>query len=214
MLGLFKFAAKKATKPALYFSTVAALLWFVVDIADGASDRFHMRVNQAKSSVVEPTENVMSTVTEYANKLWASIESNPGPSILAVVLFVMTVVYHKMKGRSTIAALKAGLLKEAPVDPPTPENPIIAKMHRQAIENQMLDTYEKLEKRQKALPTEIENAREALKRAESNHKKNDEAAARAAHERMKAQAYLTRLETEFIESVATLAELKTELNKA
>lgn len=211
---LLSTVAKRGTKPTLYLSTIAACLWLAVDIADGASDRFHMRANQAKTAVVEPAENVMATVTEQASKLWASIESNPGPSILAIALFAMTVVYHKMKGRSTMAALKAGLLKEAPVDPKEPENPILTKMLRQAAENQMLETYEKLEARQKALPNELQNASEGVKRAAANRQKAEEAANRAQNEHIKALAYRDRLQKEFDEGLETLVQLEAELNKA
>jgi Skp family chaperone for outer membrane proteins len=216
MLGLqtAKIAAKKATKPTLYLSTAAALLWFAVDLADGASDRFHQRVDQAKSTVVEPAESVMATVTEHASKLWASIESNPGPSILALALFSFTVIYHKMKGRSTLAALKAAALKEPPLDPKPPENPLVVKMQRQAIENQMLETYEKLERRQKDLPDEIKAASDGVKRAALNRQKAEEAAARATNEHNKALAYRDRLQKEFDDGLATLVELEQELNKA
>lgn len=212
--GLGKAVAQKTTKPALYLSLLASVAWLVIDLADGAGDRFHLRYEQAKDTVIQPAGTVAEKVNFHASKLWQSIEDNPGPSILAIALFAMTVGYHKWKGRSTVAALKAGLLKEAPIDPKPEENPLIAKMHRQAIENQMLETYDKLEARQKVLPDEIKNADEALKQATRARQKAEEAASRAVTEHLKAQAYRDRLQKEFDEGLTTLVELERELDKA
>lgn len=210
-----KAVGTKAIKPSLYFAVIMSIGWLCVDLADGASDRFHERLGQVKnSSPVRTAEDGAASVGEYASRFWASIESNPGPSILAIVLFTVTVLYHKMKGRSTLAALKAGILKEAPVDPPLPSNPIYAKMLQQAAETQMLETYEKLEARQKTLPNEIQNAAAALKQSEAAYKRAQEAASRAENGYNKDKAYLERLQKEFDDGLKTLVELEAELNKA
>ncbi len=206
-----KVAFKQGFKPSLAFGILLSAGWLIMDVTDGASDRLRLRKEQATTAIAEPADSVMVTVTDQATKLWASIESNPGPSLLALSMFALTVVYHKYKGRTIVAALKAGLLKEAPVDP---QNPLITKMIRQAAENQMLETFDKLEKRQKALPNEIANAHEGLKQAVRNKQKADEAASRAANEHIKAQSYFTRLQTEFDEGLAALVELEIELAKA
>lgn len=204
------FVMKKTTKPTLYMATALSLLWVGVDMLDGAKARFHQRVGEAKSEVVEPVENVMANVTELATKLWASIESNPGPSILALALFAFTIIYHKVKGRTTVDALKMTLLKDNPTEP---VNPVLERVRKEAIESQMLDMHERLESRQKVLPNEISNAFSRLKQAESNKLKAEQAADRADTDYIQARGYHERLVKESQEGKVALAELEVELAK-
>jgi hypothetical protein len=203
--------AKRATKPTVYVGTIAAMLWLAADVFDGASDRLNYRVSQVKDAVVEPTENTFNSVQAQCVKLWASIEANPGPSALAIGLFAFTVIYHKMKGRSTIAALKAGLLKEAPVDV---LNPVLQKAHQAAIENQLIEMYEKAEARQKALPAEIKNAEDLVRRTTAARDKAATAAEKAQNDLIRDQGYLARLQREQDEVAFTIAQVETELNRA
>lgn len=200
----------RVTKPTVYVGAAAAMLWLAVDIFDGASDRLSYRLSQVQDVVVEPAETTFNSVQVQCAKLWASVEANPGPSMLAIGLFAFTVIYHKMKGRSTIAALKAGLLKEAPVDV---LNPVLAKAQRVALENQLIEMYEASEERQKTLPDDIKNAEESVKRMIAARDKAQAAAEKAELDLIRDQGYLARLLREEDEVNLTIAQVEAELNK-
>lgn len=202
---------RKVLKPTAIVGVLAAMAFIAADIFDGANERVNQRVSQVRETVVNPAEDTMSKVQELASKLWASIEANPGPSILALSLFAFTVIYHKMKGHSTVAALKAGLLKETPE--PT-LNPILVKAQAQAIETQMYEMHDRLEARSKVLPQEIKAARQSVDRATSAHDKAVSAAQNASLALMREQGYLDRLLKEQEETEETLKQLDAELNKA
>lgn len=206
-----KLAASKATKPTIYVSLIASLMWLAVDLADGASDRFHVRMGQAKTTVVEPADQVMTKVTDLATKLWDSIESNPGPSILALALFIVTVVYHKSKGATVLAAVKAATLKTTPeVD----ENPLLVKLRREALSKQMLETFDKLEARHKELPQELSTASADLSRKERELKIASEAAERARIAYSKAVSARDKLLAEETETIATMNQIEAEFGKS
>lgn len=211
LFGLAKFAVKKAAKPSIYIALLSSVIWLGVDLADGASERFHSRFDQAKTSVVEPTEQFADKTHDVLMKLWHSIETNPGPSILAIALFVVTVIYHKRKGASALEAVKATILKTSPAEP---ENPLLAKMQQQALESQMLETHERLETRSKTLPTEIFNARGALTQRSDALNRANESQRRAQDEYNKASAYHQKLVQEQLEATSTMIELEKELAKA
>lgn len=204
-------AGYRVARPSMYAAFAGSLIWLCVDLADGASDRFHVRLEQAKAGVVDPAESAMEKTTVLVTKLWDSIESNPGPSLLALALFIITVVYHKRRGTSTVEALKATLLKTHPAEP---VNPILEKIQREALEGQMLDAFDRLEKRSRDLPDEITAAKHQLQNRESVMNKTNEAAERARNEKLKAQAYYDRLVREQAEGAAAMKELEVEMSKA
>jgi hypothetical protein len=206
-----KSLTKKSVKPTLFLATALSLLWVGIDLCDGASERFHHRVEQAQTEVSKPVTDMTEQVADVMVKFWHSIESNPGPSILAAILFVLTIVYHKIKGRSTVAAVKAAVLREPPIEQPLP-NPTLERIQRDVIENQMLETYDKLEKRQKDLPSEIENAAARVRQADSQRVRTAETADRAANEFEKAKAYHQRLLKEREDGSNLMAEIERELN--
>lgn len=201
----------KAAKPSLYAALLGSFLWLAVDLADGASDRFHTRLDQAKTSVMEPADQTFTKVMTHASKLWESIEANPGPSILAIGLFVITVIYHKRRGASTVEALKAVVLKTTPAEP---ENPVLVKIQKEALQNQMYKAYDKLSDRSKVLPEEIGTASAHVQRAEVIYNKARDAALRAEQEFNRAKELRESLLKEQADAKVTMAELEEELSKA
>lgn len=206
-----KLATAKAAKPSLYAALLGAVVWLGVDLADGASDRFHTRLEQGKTAVVEPSEAAAEKIGVMATKLWHSIEGNPGPSVLALVLFLATVIYHKRKGTSTIEALKAAVLKHPPYEP---TNPVLEKIQREALEGQMLEAFDRLEKRDKDLPFEIGNANLNLTQKEQILKRTAEIYEKAKREYDEAVIRRQKLIEERELGKVTMKELEAELAKA
>lgn len=211
LLHIAKLAGAKVAKPSLYAALLGSCIWLAVDLADGASDRFHARLDQAKTSVAEPADQTFTKVMALSSKLWGSIEENPGPSLLALALFTITVVYHKMKGASAVESLKAALLKTSPAEP---ENPVLVKVQREALKSQMFEAYEKLDTRDKALPDHIGIASAHVQRQEVEYNKAREYYLRAENEFNKAKAHRESLLKEQADGKLAMLELETELAKA
>lgn len=144
------FAARKS----LWASFFAFIIWSGIEAYDGASDRFQARYSQAKDTVVPPVESTFEKVTSIASNLWASIEANPGPSLLALGIFAFTIIYHKMSGKSLKEAFATTLIHAAPAKPT-----IIQKAEQELLQERLLNKETELEQLISNLPQQINNAK-------------------------------------------------------
>lgn len=157
---MLRYVARAATstlkwggKKSMWAGLVAFALWSCIEMYDGAHDRLQTRYVQAKEAVVPPAENTYEKVTAIAEKLWASIEENPGPSILALSLFIMTVLYHKYHGKDLKTALLSTITHATAPSPPEPR--IIIKAQQDLMFKFLTDSEKELEEKIGKLPDEI-----------------------------------------------------------
>jgi hypothetical protein len=149
---------------------------------------------------------------------WEGIRANPVPVSLAAGTFLLTVIYHKAKGKSLRESLEVAATRVTVVNVPKVgdgdgENPVVARAKARATRAQLLADQIGLQNRQKKLPEELRNAekdacytQQAL--ADAERRLTDR---RAAHEN--AVAKLETLQKEHDAGTAELAEIDVELKK-
>ncbi len=180
--------AKWGGKKSMWAGLVAFVGWSAIEMYDGAHDRLQSRYVQAKDAVVPPAESTYDKVATQADKLWTSIEDNPGPSLLALAVFALTIVYHKMHGKGFREAITATVLRSEPKEPN-----IILKAKQDLLFNQLVSTETVLNAQIANLPVQILNAaavaetlqREAIRANETALTKEQRArSSKAEHERL------------------------------
>lgn len=147
---------------------------------------------------------------------WDGIRTNPVPVSFAAGTFLLTVVYHKAKGKSLRESLEVAATRVTVVNVPKDaegENPVVARAKARATRAQLLVDQIGLQNRQKKLPEELRAAEkdacyteQALADAERRL-----ADRRRAHE--DAAAKLEALQKERDAGTAELAEIDVELQK-
>lgn len=152
-----------------------------------------------------------------AERVWAGIQANPVPVGLAVGTFLLTVVYHKAKGKSLresveVAATRVTVVPLIARDTGQ-ENPIVTRARARATRTQLIADRIGLENRTRKLPDELLRAEketcyteQALAEAERSWEAKQE-----AHDA--ALAKLEALRKEKAAAEAELAEIDTELKK-
>jgi hypothetical protein len=151
-----------------------------------------------------------------ARWIWAGIEANPVPAGLAGGTFLLTVLYHKAKGKSLRESLEVAATRVTVVPVPVAdadENPVVRRARARATRSQLVADQIGLENRLRKLPEDLAKAeRDACstgqavadleRRLADRRKAHDEAVAR-----------LEALRTERAGGSAELAEIAAELRK-
>ena len=148
---------------------------------------------------------------------WDGIQANPVPMSLAAGTFLLTVVYHKAKGKSLRESLEVAATRVTVVNVPQPdaegENPVVKRAKARATRAQLLVDQIGLQNRQKRLPEDLLKAEkdacyteQALSDAERKL-----ADRRKAHD--EAVGKLEALRKERDAAAAELAEIDVELSK-
>lgn len=151
-------------------------------------------------------------------RVWDKIEANPVPVLLALGGFLLTVAYHKAKGKTLresveVAATRVTLVPVPLKDAGEDQKPVVRRAKARAMRAQLLADQINLQNRQRKLPEELLKAEketcyteQALADAErvlaNRRKAHDEAIAR-----------LEALRKEQAASEAELAEIGAELKK-
>jgi hypothetical protein len=149
---------------------------------------------------------------------WDGIQANPLPVSLAAGTFLLTVIYHKAKGKSLRESLEVAATRVTVVNVPQhdagdSENAVVKRAKARATRSQLLVDQIGLQNRQKKLPEELLKAEkeacyteQAL--ADAERKLTDK---RKAHD--EAVTKLEVLQKESAASDAELAEIDVELKK-
>src|SRR5947208_6823555 len=94
--------------------------------------------------------------------VWEGIEANPLPEGLAAGTFLLTVIYHKAKGKSLRESLEVAATRVTVVNVPQPEtgdeNPVVKRAKARATRAQLLADQIGLQTRQRKLPEELVKA--------------------------------------------------------
>jgi outer membrane murein-binding lipoprotein Lpp len=209
---LAKLAVSKAAKPTAYTALAAAVLWIGVDLLDGASDRFHQRVDQVSTTVREPVEDTSNKLIDKLSRLIDNLEDNPGPVILTLVMFGVAFYFHKKRGHSTVEALKATLLRESTAKADE-ENPVITRVKKQTIMNEMSAMHEQLLARNEVLPNLIVAARKELEDATLKATRAAKAAEETATVLRKTKAHYDNLVKEEKDNDLAINEIQVEFDR-
>ncbi|MDB5310585.1 MAG: hypothetical protein JWO38_4787 [Gemmataceae bacterium] len=156
--------------------------------------------------------------TKAALRVRDNVEANPVPVVLALGTFVLTVVYHKARGKTLresveVAATRVTVVPVSPKETQDHENLVVKRAKARAMRAQLLSDQINLQNRHRKLPEEILKAekeacytQQALADAErtlgNRRKAHDEALAK-----------LEALRKVNADSEAELAEIEVELKK-
>jgi hypothetical protein len=156
-------------------------------------------------------------VNQNAPKIWNAVEAHPVPLALATGTFLLTVLYHKSKGKSfresvEVAATRVAVVQVPAAEQPS-ENPVLARAKARATRTQLLADQIALENRQSKLPEEIVKAEKEVCYTENAVADARRALGEKHKAHNKAVAALKALQAQQAEGDAELAAIKVELQK-
>lgn len=98
-------------------------------------------------------------------RVWAGIEANPAPVLVALGTFLVTLVYHTFKGKSLRESVEAAATRVTVVTVPAApaagdagENAVVKRAQARATRTQLLTDQIGLENRMRKLPEEVRKA--------------------------------------------------------
>jgi hypothetical protein len=146
---------------------------------------------------------------------WEAVEANPAPVLLALGTFLLTVAYHKARGKSLRESVEVAATRVAVVAVPAAEgeNPVVRRAKARATRAQLVADQIGLENRYRKLPDAVVKAEkeacyteqalaDAWRAVEAKQQAHDEALAK-----------LEALRKEQAEGEAELAQIEAELKK-
>jgi hypothetical protein len=169
-------------------------------------------------SYPEDARHLAGAAERAALKLWAGVEANPVPVVLALGTFLLTLVYHKLKGKSLRESVEVAATRVTVVPVPgapsgASESPVVARAKARATRAQLIADQIALENRHRKLPAEVKHAEKDAcytEQALTDARKALEARERAHAE---AAAKLEALRDELEASESELAAIAAELAK-
>lgn len=98
-----------------------------------------------------------------AERLLVGVEANPGPVLVALVTFLVTIVYHKARGKSLRESVEVAATRVQVVAVPAPLpadslNSVVERARARATRTQLIADQIGLENRLRKLPEEIRKA--------------------------------------------------------
>jgi hypothetical protein len=154
---------------------------------------------------------------QNAPRIWSAVEAHPVPLALAAGTFLLTLLYHKAKGKSFRESVEVAASRVAVVSVPAPqlieENPVLTRAKARATRTQLLADQVGLENRQRKLPEEIVKAEKEVCYTENAVADAKRALGEKHKAHNKAVAALKALRAEEAEGDAELASIKVELQK-
>ena len=105
----------------------------------------------------------VGTATRAAERMWVSIEDNPVPVLVALGTFLLTIVYHKAKGKSLRESVAFAATRVTLVPVPTPAagehaTAVVKRAQARATRTQLVADQIGLENRIRKLPDEVKKA--------------------------------------------------------
>ena len=120
-----------------------------------------------------------------AVRMWAGIEANPTPVLVALGTFLLTIVYHKLKGKSfgesvEVAATRVTVVAVPALGPGAePETAVVKRAQLRATRTQLITDQIGLENRIRKLPDEVRKAEQEVCYAEQAMASAEEALTKA-----------------------------------
>lgn len=150
-------------------------------------------------------------------RMWDGIEANPVPVLIAVGTFLITIVYHKLKGKSLRESVEVAATRVTVVAVPTSvaaaEPSVVQRAQARATRTQLVADQIGLENRIRKLPAEVKAAEKDACYTEQSLAESQKAldAKRQAHE--VAVAKLEALKKELAAGESELEAIDAELHK-
>jgi len=117
------------------------------------------------ASATHPDESrlLLAAVTRAADRMWSGIEANPVPVLVALGTFLLTIVYHKAKGKSLresveFAATRVTVVPVPTVAPVESDAAVVKRAQARATRTQLIADQIGLENRIRKLPDEVKQA--------------------------------------------------------
>lgn len=155
-----------------------------------------------------------------AVRAWTGVEGNPVPVLVALGTFLLTIVYHKLKGKSLRESVEVAATRVTVVAVPAPAAPpaeseaaVVKRAQLRATRTQLLADQIGLENRIRKLPGEVQKAEKDACYTEQAVTDTEKAleVKRAAH--AEAAKKLEALRVELAAGEAELAAIANELKK-
>lgn len=152
---------------------------------------------------------------EAGLRLWHNVEANPVPVCLAVATFLLTVIYHKVRGKSLRESVEVAATRVAVVPVPSAESEtlVVKRAKARATRAQLLADQIGLQNRQRKLPDEIISAEKDVCYAKRALAEAERVRAQKRTACDEAVAQLEALRREKAAGKAELAEIEAELQK-
>jgi hypothetical protein len=174
----------------------------------------------AVAYVKYPAEFVhyMGMAKSGAEWAWSNVQSNLLPVCLAAGTFLLTVVYHKAKGKSLresveVAATRVTVVPVAFADAATEEHPVVRRAKARAMRAQLLTDQIGIQNRQRKLPEEVMKAEKDACYTEQAVADAKRRLAQTQNAHTEAMTKLEAIRNEKTQSAAELAEIEVELRK-
>jgi hypothetical protein len=110
----------------------------------------------------DESRQLTTRLAAAAARTWDGIEANPLPMVLALGTFSLTIVYHKLRGKSLRESLAAAATRVTLVPVPAPahepENAVLARARARATRTQLIADQIGLENRYRKLPDDVKRA--------------------------------------------------------
>ena len=104
----------------------------------------------------------LANATRAAERLWTSIEANPMPVLAALGTFLLTIMYHKLKGKSLRESVEVAATRVHVVAVPAPavvaEPLVVKRAQARATRTQLIADQIALENRIRTLPATVKQA--------------------------------------------------------
>jgi hypothetical protein len=173
----------------------------------------------AAAYVADPDEFKFhaGVVIDAGTWAWNGVRANPVPVSLAAGTFLLTVIYHKAKGKSLresveVAATRVTVVPVSVADAED-ENPVVKRAKARAMRAQLITDQIGLQNRQRKLPEELVKAEKEACYTEQAVAEAERMLAEEQKDHEKAVARLEALRKEKAESEAELAEIDAELRR-
>jgi chromosome segregation ATPase len=167
----------------------------------------------------DDSRQLVDRLAATALRAWEGIEANPLPMLLALGTFLLTIAYHKMRGKSLRESVEVAATRVTVVPVPSSsvtaeqETAVVARAKARATRTQLIADQIGLENRYRKLPDEVKKAeKEACYTEEALSEACDTLEEKQkAHE--EAVAKLSALRKELAEGEAEMAAIAAELKK-
>ncbi len=168
-----------------------------------------------------PTETArIADMTEKsAQRAWDGVEAYPFPVILGIGTFLLTVIYHKLRGKSLRESVEVAATRVTVVPVPVhdddedEEPPVVKRAKARATWTQLVADQIAVENRYRKLPDEVTKAEKDLCYTENALVEAEDTLAKREKAYEEAVAKLDGLRAEMAKGQAELAEIEAELKK-
>jgi len=159
-------------------------------------------------------ERYQAAAVQAAVRMWNNIEANPVPVLVALGTFLLTIVYHKLKGKSLRESVEFAATRVTVVPvPAVPENAVVKRAQARATRTQLLADQIGLENRIRHLPGEVKKAEKDACYTEQAVSDAEKALEAKRHAHADAVAKLEALRKELAVGEAELTAMAGELKK-